>query len=78
VPYPLTDEHLNLKQLYADLRNKGKRRGMVPALRQEEMEIEGRHHRGHDDAWNTARILAKLIKADGVSILNAYWGETQP
>lgn len=78
VPYPLTDEHLNLKQLYADLRNKGKRRGMVPALRQEEMEIEGRHHRGHDDAWNTARILAKLIKEDGISILKSYWGETQP
>lgn len=68
-------QHMNLKQVYADLRNKGRRRGMARILQVEELGMEGRHHRGEDDAWNTARILAKLIKEDGQDFLEPFWKE---
>lgn len=75
VPSPLSDHHMNIKQLYADVRNKGKRRGLLPAMKAEQIDMEGRHHRGDDDAWNTARMLAKLIREGGRDILTPYWGE---
>lgn len=77
VRYPFSKQHLNIKQLYADLRNKGKRRGLAPAMKAEQIDMEGRHHRGDDDAWNTARMLAKLIREDGHNILKDYWGEDE-
>lgn len=67
--------HMNLKQVYADLRNKGKRRGMARILQVEGLAMEGRHHRGEDDAWNTARILAKLIREEGTGFLEPFWKE---
>lgn len=69
VPYPFSEHHLNIKQLYGDVRNKGKRVGMARALKMEQMPLEGRHHRGDDDAWNTALILAKLLREDSKAIL---------
>lgn len=76
VPYPLSDIHVNLKQLYADQRRKGKRCGMARALENEQLGMEGHHHRGHDDAWNTGRLLAKLLREDGLDMLKDHWDDT--
>lgn len=73
VPYPLSDYHVNLKQLYGDVRRKGRRCGLARAMKQEALAMEGHHHRGGDDAWNTTRLLAKLVQDEGAKILEAYW-----
>lgn len=72
VPYPFSEQHINLKQLYADQRNGGVRCGMARALKQEEITLEGHHHRGDDDAWNTARLMVKVLGELGLQILPPY------
>jgi inhibitor of KinA sporulation pathway (predicted exonuclease) len=37
--------------------------GMAAALARLGIELEGKHHRGGDDARNIARLLAKVLKA---------------
>ncbi|MBE7532664.1 MAG: hypothetical protein HS099_23410 [Ardenticatenaceae bacterium] len=39
----------------------GRQVGMARALQILKMPLEGTHHRGHDDAWNIARILGTLL-----------------
>lgn len=78
VPYPFSDYHVNLKQLYADLFNRGKRRGLATAMKTEKIAMEGRHHRGDDDAWNTARFLAHMLRQRGDTILNPFWDKPAP
>lgn len=73
VPYPFSPLHVDLKGVYADRRNDGKRIGMARALKRMEIQMDGRHHRGVDDAYNTAQILAKLLKEDGLALLEGYW-----
>jgi inhibitor of KinA sporulation pathway (predicted exonuclease) len=76
-PFGGEDNYFDLKQLYADNRNKGKRRGLVNALKDQKIEIEGRHHRGDSDAWNTSRILAKMLSESGAGILGEQWKEKE-
>ena len=35
--------------------------------------LEGTHHRGHDDAWNIAALLANMITENGQEILSDLW-----
>ncbi|MEL6151444.1 MAG: 3'-5' exonuclease [Chloroflexota bacterium] len=77
-PFGGDAHYFDLKQLYADVRNKGKRRGLVNALKDEKITLEGRHHRGDSDAWNTSRILAKMLHEDGMGILAPFMGEKEP
>ena len=35
--------------------------GMVQAMQSLDLTLEGIHHRGDDDAWNTALLLAKIL-----------------
>lgn len=37
--------------------------GMDEALRMAGLPLEGTHHRGVDDAWNIAALLAWLLRA---------------
>lgn len=61
VPYPFGAEHINIKKLFAAQTNWKKQVGMAQALKKLNLPLEGTHHRGHDDAWNIARILAVLM-----------------
>ena len=61
VPYPFSTAHLNVKTLFALKYKLDKEIGMLRALSHLKVEIEGTHHRGIDDAWNTAFILSKLL-----------------
>lgn len=58
---PMCEQHLNLKVMYSVLSG-GKPLGMDKALANLDLGIVGRHHDGADDAYNTARILQRLVK----------------
>ncbi|GGJ31562.1 3'-5' exonuclease [Deinococcus roseus] len=55
------DHHLNIKQQHAAERGLPKALGMGQALRFENLELQGTHHRGGDDAFNIARIARKVL-----------------
>lgn len=57
VKYPFSVKHMNLKTLYAIHRSWVKETGMANALQIQGLKLEGRHHKGVDDAWNIGRIL---------------------
>ncbi len=61
VGYPFPGGHLNLKKAFSSIFNSKKKFGMAEALNKLEIELEGTHHRGIDDARNIARIFQKLL-----------------
>ena len=76
VPYPFSHSHINIKKSFAKLANKsrrGKQVGMMRALLMTEIEHQGTHHRGDDDAWNIAKILGYLIDNYKQDFLEKHW-----
>lgn len=61
IAYPLGQTHLNIKNLFALMHGLPREVGMLQALELLGLPLEGRHHRGVDDAWNAALILARLL-----------------
>jgi len=61
IPYPFGPSHLNIKTLVTVFRTLRHDLGMTQALAAMELPLEGTHHRGDDDAWNAALILARLV-----------------
>lgn len=59
VPYPFGSRHVNAKALFA-VEYSLSRSGMASALRKAGLPLEGRHHRGEDDAWNIAALVLHL------------------
>ncbi|GIK56584.1 MAG: hypothetical protein BroJett015_22470 [Chloroflexota bacterium] len=57
----ISERHINAKKLFALKSTGGRQVGMARALQILKMPLEGTHHRGHDDAWNIARILGTLL-----------------
>jgi inhibitor of KinA sporulation pathway (predicted exonuclease) len=68
--YPFSKKHANLKRVFAEA--KGERMGTERALEALAMSFEGTRHRADDDAYNAARILARLIQDHGLAILRKY------
>lgn len=62
VRYPFGPTHLNVKTLFAISRGLASEVGLPQALALAGLKQEGTHHRGHDDAWNIAALLAMLVK----------------
>jgi len=62
VAYPFGTTHLNVKSLFALAHALPHEIGMDAALRHIGLPLEGTHHRGGDDAWNIAAILATLLR----------------
>ncbi|HVK09570.1 MAG TPA: 3'-5' exonuclease [Gemmataceae bacterium] len=62
VPYPFGPRHLNVKTLFAVARGLPHEVGTAEALGLMGVPFEGTHHRGDDDAWNIAGVLAGLVK----------------
>lgn len=54
---PFGTKHINVKNLFYDVSCLPKRMGMKQALEYLKIKLEGTHHRGVDDAYNTAKIL---------------------
>ncbi|WP_412543182.1 3'-5' exonuclease [Longispora sp. K20-0274] len=63
VAYPF-GRHVNLKAAYTDAYQLRRRPGMAQALQHAGLPLEGRHHRGVDDARNIAALLLRML-ADG-------------
>jgi inhibitor of KinA sporulation pathway (predicted exonuclease) len=60
--YPFGRSHQNAKTLFGLMYGYKKAPGMTRALKRLDFELEGTHHRGHDDAYNIARILRECLK----------------
>ena len=61
VDYPFSTGHLNIKSLFGIMHALPYEIGMARALQMAGLPLEGRHHRGVDDAWNVALLLSRLI-----------------
>ncbi|MFJ6480275.1 MULTISPECIES: 3'-5' exonuclease [unclassified Streptomyces] len=59
-PYPFGRHHINAKAAFTDAYGLRKRPGMAQALEIAGLRLEGRHHRGEDDAWNIAALVLHL------------------
>lgn len=63
VDYPLNDDHINVKTLFGALHPTVRKSvGMARALGELNLNLEGTHHRGVDDAKNIAKILHWCLK----------------
>jgi len=60
--YPFGKTHINIKNLLAVTRGWEREVGMKKALEILGIPLEGRHHRGVDDARNIAKILVEILK----------------
>lgn len=58
--YPFAPYHLNIAAEFAVNTGRRKTIGMKSAANCFNIEFEGTHHRGHDDAWNTAEIFIEM------------------
>lgn len=65
---PIGSLRMDVKSFYSMVKGMTKGVGMMAALEELKMEHEGTHHRGNDDAFNIARILARLMKGARDSI----------
>lgn len=61
VDYPMSSDHFNLKTLYALRHGLERAIGLYPAVKRAGLVWEGHHHRGVDDACNTARLLPSIL-----------------
>jgi inhibitor of KinA sporulation pathway (predicted exonuclease) len=61
VPSPFGVTHLNVKHLFALVHALPHELGMREALEVAGLPHTGTHHRGDDDAWNIAALLASLL-----------------
>ncbi|GAA3895335.1 3'-5' exonuclease [Streptomyces gulbargensis] len=63
-PYPFDRPaergHTNAKAVFTGAYGLRKRPGMADALKIAGLPLEGRHHRGEDDAWNIAALVLDL------------------
>jgi inhibitor of KinA sporulation pathway (predicted exonuclease) len=62
--YPFGHRHVNAKLAFTRCYGLAKRPGMAQALRIAGLPLEGRHHRGEDDAWNIAALVLDLQQRD--------------
>jgi 3'-5' exoribonuclease 1 len=61
LPYPVSSNHVNLKEIFSQAQGLGTRYGMAQALNLSHIELTGTHHRGIDDARNISKILPYIL-----------------
>ena len=62
IEYPFGPGHLNVKTLFALVHHLPREVPLDEALALADLPLEGWHHRGSDDAWNIARLLASILE----------------
>lgn len=60
--YPFGSRHTNARVAFTASYGLRRRPGMAQALTAAGLPLEGRHHRGDDDAWNIAALILNLAK----------------
>ncbi len=63
IKYPFSPSHLNIKTLFTLIQGMRHDVSMAQAIEHMGLPMDGRHHRGHDDAWNVAQLLYLLLTA---------------
>lgn len=71
-PYPFTSYHQNLKRIYAKISKTKHGLGLSMAIKTLGWEFEGSHHRGGDDAYNTARIAQWLVQTYTAGVFSRF------
>jgi len=61
LPYPFDDEYINIKPAFSDVFS-GRGVSMERAMEMMEIQQEGRHHRGIDDARNVAKLWQAILR----------------
>jgi 3'-5' exoribonuclease 1 len=61
LPYPVSSNHINLKQMFSTTQSLTKPYGMAQALNLANIELTGTHHRGIDDARNISKLLPYIL-----------------
>lgn len=61
VDYPFSHRHVNIKTLFALKHGLTREIGLARAFEYLGLELEGRHHDGADDAWNTALLMINVL-----------------
>ncbi|MFE1359710.1 3'-5' exonuclease [Streptomyces harbinensis] len=59
--YPTERTHTNAKAVFTAAYGLRRKPGMGHALQMAGLPLEGRHHRGEDDAWNIAALVLDLL-----------------
>ncbi|MEJ7734790.1 MAG: 3'-5' exonuclease [Polyangiaceae bacterium] len=62
IELPFGRTHLNVKNLFALRRGSSREPGLDKAMEELSLPMEGKHHRGADDAWNVAKLLWELVR----------------
>ncbi|MFD0370407.1 exonuclease domain-containing protein [Streptomyces sp. NPDC059071] len=77
-PYPFGRPaergHTNAKAVFTEAYGLRRRPGMAGALRIAGLPLEGRHHRGEDDAWNIAALVLDLVDRQAWPPADPSWG----
>jgi inhibitor of KinA sporulation pathway (predicted exonuclease) len=63
IGYPFGTTHLNVKSLFATSIGHDHELGLDGVYSKLGLTMEGRHHRGVDDAWNIAEVLIRLLRS---------------
>jgi 3'-5' exoribonuclease 1 len=61
LPYPVSSNHINLKEMFSTAQGLNKRYGMAQALNLANITLTGTHHRGIDDARNISKLLPYIL-----------------
>lgn len=61
LPYPVSSNHVNLKEIFCTTQVLNKRYGMAQALNLANILLTGTHHRGIDDARNISKLLPYIL-----------------
>jgi 3'-5' exoribonuclease 1 len=61
LPYPVSSNHINLKEMFSTAQGLNKRYGMAQALDLANITLTGTHHRGIDDARNISKLLPYIL-----------------
>jgi inhibitor of KinA sporulation pathway (predicted exonuclease) len=62
IEYPFGSRHLNVKTFFALVHQLPREVPLDEAMALAGLPLEGWHHRGSDDAWNIARLLAAMLE----------------
>lgn len=65
VPYPFSEKHINIKQLFATERGLARAVELEEALQSIGLKFEGTYHRAIDDAFNIALVFSNLLSEKG-------------
>jgi inhibitor of KinA sporulation pathway (predicted exonuclease) len=60
--YPFGPTHLNIKTLFSIANGIKQELGLDEAMKRLGLKLEGRHHRGVDDAWNIAQVFCSVMR----------------